>query len=149
MYTVARVCRTRMNHPHVRVNRLQAKTLWQPFIPRRGPAHRSGAKSRAGQGCVLWGAVTWGPAFHRSSRGDVALRQVAIDKLQRAQRTDCKLFVVGWQQAAWSMACLNAGGPSVFGHWVLLKVQRPTWSHLGHCYAQNIHMHAHAVKLWL
>lgn len=53
MYTEARVCGARMNHPHVRVNRLQAKTLWQPFIPRRGPAHRSGAKSRAGQGRVL------------------------------------------------------------------------------------------------
>lgn len=44
----------RMNHPHVGVNRPASQTLWQPFIPRRGPARRGGGGGGGGTGlCVV------------------------------------------------------------------------------------------------
>lgn len=130
MYTEACLCKARMNHPRVRVNRLQAKHSGSLLSPDVVQLTTSGAKSWAGGGtgpCVVRSCQRT-PVFH----GDVAWSRVAIDKLQRAERIDCKLFVVGWQQAGWNTACLNAGGPWICGHW--LNGRWPGWSNLGHCY---------------
>lgn len=141
MYTEACLCRARMNHPHVRVNRLQAKhsgSLLSPDVVRLTTV---GLKPERDRPCVLWVAVRGGQSFTAVDGGDVVWSQVAVDKLQRAEHVGCKLFVVGWQQPGWSTACLNAGGPWILGHsW--LKGKWPGWSNVGHwlCVTKSIGM---------
>lgn len=85
-----------MNHRRVRVNRRQTKHSGSLLSPDAVQLTAAGLKAKQDRTGCCEEAVRRGQSFMALHGGDVAWSGVAIDKLQRAESIDCKLFVVGW-----------------------------------------------------